>query len=415
MSDWLTRWPARLATSAAIAVAFATCARPHAPVARGGKAPDLRIGLVVAAPGATVSGEAEVAAVAGGEPVFRLLPGQQVTLRPEGLALNVSGGPARGRYESLSFVSLTPGRFLLVNGRPYRGVADAYIRNAALYVVNRLSVEEYLRGVVSAEMGRRAPNEIQALESQAVVSRTYALGNRGRYASSGFDIGTDISDQAYGGVTAETEQGNDAVRNTQGIVLTYGGKLIRAFFHSTCGYATAAPEEAFRQITSTPYLRSVSDRKPRGGYYCEISPRFRWRVEWDADTLARILRRTAPAQPGIERERIDRVRDIRVTRTGPSGRVMEVRVRVSAGELILLSPDIRTILRTPSGDPLGSTAFQLHTRTGPEGLVITAAGAGWGHGVGFCQWGAVGRARAGQDYRTIVRTYFPGAEVTRWY
>ena len=415
MNDWLTRWPARLATSAAVAVAFATCARPHAPIGRVGKEPDIRIGLVVAAPGATIGGQAEVAAVAGGEPVFRLMPGQQVTVRAEGLALNVVGGPAPGRYESLSFVSLTPGRFLLVNGRPYRGVADAYIRNAALYVVNRLEVEEYLQGVVSTEMGRRAPNELPALESQAVVSRTYALGNRGRYGSLGFDIGSDISDQAYGGVSAETDQGNEAVRRTRGMVLTYAGKLIRAFFHSTCGYATAAPEEAFRQITSTPYLRSVSDRNPRGGYYCEISPRFRWRVEWDADTLARILRRTAPAQPGIERERIDRVQDIRVTRTGPSGRVLEVRVRVSAGELILLAPDIRAILRTPSGDPLGSTAFQLHTRAGPRGLVITAVGAGWGHGVGLCQWGAVGRARAGQSARTIVTAYFPGAELQRWY
>jgi stage II sporulation protein D len=284
-----------------------------------------------------------------------------------------------------------------------------------LYVVNRLSVDTYLQGVISAEMGRRAPNELAALQAQAVVSRTYTLANRNRYSAQGFDLAADISDQAYGGVGSETDQGNEAIRATRGVLLTYRGRPIRAFFHSTCGYATAAPEEAFRQIGSEPYLRSVSDRNPQGGYYCDISPRFRWQVEWDADSLARILRRTAPAQPGIDRTQIDHIRDIRVTRTGPSGRATEVQISTGAGELLITAPDIRTALRTPAGDVLGSSAFQLRTRREGDRLFITAAGAGWGHGVGLCQWGSVGRARAGQDYRTIVSVYFPGAELSRWY
>jgi stage II sporulation protein D len=94
---------------------------------------------------------------------------------------------------------------------------------------------------------------------------------------------------------------------------------------------------------------------------------------------------------------------------------MEVRVQVAAGDLVLVSPDLRTALRTPAGEPLGSSAFQLRTHAGPDGLKVTAAGAGWGHGVGLCQWGAVGRARAGQGYRTIVGAYFPGTELQRWY
>ncbi len=400
-------------------MALATCARPRASVAPpslGAREPEIRIGLAVAATRATVGGQAETAAIVKGETAFRLQPGQDVTLQMEGLAVLVTGGPAPGRYESLSFVSLTPDRFVVVNGKPYRGVADAYIRNASLYVVNRLGLDAYLQGVVSAEMGRRAPNESAALEAQAVVSRTYALGNRGRYSAQAFDLSADVSDQAYGGVASETRQGNDAVRATRGAVLTYHGRPIRAFFHSTCGYATAAPEEAFRQIGSEPYLRSVSDRNPSGGYYCDLSPRFRWQVEWDADTLARILRRSASAPLGIDPATINHIQDVRVARTGPSGRAVEVRVRVDAGEIPILAPDIRAVLRTPAGDPLGSSAFQLRTRKAADGhLIISAAGAGWGHGVGMCQWGAVGRARAGQNYRTIVNAYFPGAELQRWY
>jgi stage II sporulation protein D len=368
--------------------------------------------LVAGAASVTLSGQAEVAAVsASGDAAFRLTPGQQITVQPEGLALLVAGGPAPGRHESLSFVSLTPGRFVLVNGRAYRGLVDAYVRNAALHVVNRVPVEEYLSGVVSAEMGHRTPNEFAALQAQAVLSRTYVLRNRGRYASLGFDIGTDVSDQTYGGVASETDQGNEAVRTTQGTVLTYGDRLIQAFFHSTCGYATAAPEEAFRLIASEPYLRSVSDRNPGGGYYCDRSPRFRWRVEWDADSLARILRRTASASSS----QLDRIRDIRVTQAGPSGRVMEVRVRGSGADLILRAPDVRTELRTPAGDLLGSSAFQLQMEKRGDRVMVIAVGAGWGHGVGMCQWGAVGRARSGQDYRTIVSAYFPGAELQKWY
>ena len=402
-----------------MAVALATCARPRASVAPpspGLKEPEIRVGLAVAATRATVGGQGETVAMAKGQVAFHLQPGQNVILEAEGFVVLVTGGPAPGRYESLSFVSLTPDRFVQVNGKPYRGVAEAYARNASLYVVNRLGLDAYLQGVVSAEMGRRAPSESAALEAQAVVSRTYALGNRGRYSAQAFDLGADVSDQAYGGVASETSQGNDAVRATRGAVLTYHGRPIRAFFHSTCGYATAAPEEAFRRIASEPYLRSVSDKGPSGGYYCDISPRFRWQVEWDADTLARILRRSASVPLGVDPAQIRNIQDLRVARTGASGRAVEVRVRVAPGEIPILAPDIRTVLRTPAGDPLGSSAFQLRTRTGADGrLMITAAGAGWGHGVGMCQWGAVGRARAGQNYRTIVNAYFPGAEVQPWY
>ena len=411
------RWPAPLAISAAVAVALATCVKPHAPApVRAGREPDIRVGLVLTGSRATVSGEGETAGVVGGNVSFRLTPGQQVTLRPEGMAVVVEEGQGPVRFENLTFVSLTPDRFVTVNGKAYRGIVEAYQRNGGLYLVNRLPVDAYLQGVVSAEMGRRAPNEAAALAAQAIVSRTYALSNRGRFGTLGYDVGGGISDQAYGGVGSETPQGNEAVRRTRGALLTYRGQPIKVFFHSTCGFATAAPEEAFRTVGSEPYLRSVSDRRERGGYYCDISPRFRWQVGWDAATLTGILRRAAPAQLGIDSAQIDQIRDIRVARTGPSGRVTEVRVSVGGGEIPVYGPDLRVVFRTPAGDPLGSTAFQLRTGSSAAGsLTITAAGAGWGHGVGMCQWGAVGRAREGQSAEAIVTTYFPGAVLERWY
>jgi stage II sporulation protein D len=89
---------------------------------------------------------------------------------------------------------------------------------------------------------------------------------------------------------------------------------------------------------------------------------------------------------------------------------------VGRGEIPVYAPDIRQVFQTPEGRPLGSTAVQLHPEREGDRLVrLKAAGAGWGHGVGMCQWGAVGRARAGQDFRAIVAAYFPGTVIERWY
>jgi stage II sporulation protein D len=82
----------------------------------------------------------------------------------------------------------------------------------------------------------------------------------------------------------------------------------------------------------------------------------------------------------------------------------------------VFGPDIRQVLLAPDGGVLGSNAVQLTTQHEGERLArLAAAGAGWGHGVGLCQWGAIGRARAGQDHRTILATYFPGTRLERWY
>ncbi len=207
-----------------------------------------------------------------------------------------------------------------------------------------------------------------------------------------------------------------AVRSTSGLVVTYGGDLINALFHSTCGYATASPEEVFRTAEPVPYLRPVSDRRPGGGYYNDISPRFHWRAEWDGAELRRILRLTVPEVLGIPGTLVDEIRDVYVHRRGPSGRVTELRVEVSRGVIPVFGPDVRRVLRTPAGEPLGSTAIELAT-TKRAGRVeqLEARGTGWGHGVGMCQWGAVGRARNGETARTIVTTYFPGTRIQRHY
>jgi len=267
------------------------------------------VGLAVGAGAVTVGGDGRLVASQREAPAFRLAPGASVSLRPDGLALVVDGGSAAGRYERLTFVSLDEGRFVTVDGRTYRGVVEVFVGAGGITVVNVVPLEAYLAGVVNAEMGRRAPNEHAALEAQAVVARTYALRNMGKSAANGFDLVAGVTDQAYGGVGGETAEGRDAVRATRGEVMTYDGELIVPFYHSTCGGSTASPEEAFRTVRSTPYLRPVSDSNG-GGYYCDISPRFSWSVEWDGPTLRRILRQTVPSTIGVAAEAIDFSRSV---------------------------------------------------------------------------------------------------------
>jgi stage II sporulation protein D len=372
------------------------------------------VALAVAAPQLSVGGVGRLTAFSEGAAVFQV-DDQRATVGVDGRAL-VVGDSAPRRFERLTLVSADPGGAVGLNGRHYRGAVEVFVQGAGITAVNRVGLEDYLLGVVSGEMGRRASNEAAALAAQAVVSRSYALRNRGRNATQGYDLQAGVADQAYGGVEAETPEGTAAVRATAGQVLTYHGEVISAFFHSTCGYATATPSEAFRGIGDAPYLRSVSDRKPGGGYYCDISPRFRWTVQWDAATLRDILRRTASSVLGVSAETVDDLQDVRVQRTGRSGRAAELRIQVGGGEIPVSAPDIRQVFLTPDGRPLGSTAIQLHPEREGDRLVrLTAAGAGWGHGVGMCQWGAVGRARAGQDFREILAAYFPGAAIERWY
>ena len=405
----------RRAAVAALLALVAACGPPVPGPQPTGREPDVRIGLAVGVTGVSVGGEGRTVASQRDDAAFRLAPGETVAVRPDGLAIAVDGGTGAGRYERLTFVSLDDARFVTVDGRPYRGVVEVFVAAGGVTVVNVLPLESYLIGVVNAEMGRRAPDEQAALESQAVVARTYALRNQGKSAANGFDLVAGVADQAYGGVASETGEGRDAVRATRGEVLTYAGELIVPFYHSTCGGSTAEPEEAFRTVRSVPYLAVVSDRHGTGAY-CDISPRFAWNVEWDGPTLRRILRHTVPSNVGVEAAAVDEIRDVRQRRTGRSGRTTELRVTVSGGEIPVFGPDVRAVLQTPDGRSLGSTLIRL-TSEYRDGVVdqLRVAGLGWGHGVGMCQWGAVGRARAGQSARTILETYFPGAHVSRWY
>jgi len=378
--------------------------------------PLIRVGLMVGVVSAVISGDAglavtdpsgaHLAAISAGESWQTVIAGSGVAVR----------GPIGGSSasEMIDVAGADTGALVRVNGRPYRGVIEIFRDRTGLTVVNRLPMEAYLLGVVSTEMGRRAPNELEALRAQAVVSRTYALRHLRRWEVQGFDLYATVADQVYGGVARETPEGADAVLATRGRILTYDGQPIDAFFYSTCGGRTANGTEVFRNA-DRPYLRSVPDAADDGTAYCSISPRFRWRETWGGDELRAILRRTLP-MVGVAGRDADEVSDVRVSYRTPSGRVGRLAIGLRGTEVQVDGPNVRQVLRSTSGDILRSNAFTLTvTRGGSRVTRLVADGAGAGHGVGFCQWGAVGRARTGQKHEQILAAYYPGTVLERLY
>jgi stage II sporulation protein D len=140
-----------------------------------------------------------------------------------------------------------------LNGKAYRGRIEVFVNaKGALTVVNVVPLEEYLLGVVPAELG--LPH-IEAQKAQAIAARTYAVANINGYASQGFDMVPTVWSQVYKGVSIETAMGTRAVNETRGQVATYQGKPIMAYFTSTCGGRTENSENIFDH--EEPYLRGV--------------------------------------------------------------------------------------------------------------------------------------------------------------
>ena len=169
----------------------------------------------------------------------------------------VSGPSEPAKYSSLKSVSfgsyndrVNPVR---LNGKAYRGKLEVFVNSrGSLTVVNVVPLEDYLLGVVPSELSLP---QLEAQKAQAVAARTYAIANQDTYGNKGFDMVPTVYSQVYKGVSIETAMGTRAVRETRGIVATYQGKPIMAYFTSTCGGRTENSENIFDH--GEPYLRGV--------------------------------------------------------------------------------------------------------------------------------------------------------------
>lgn len=150
-----------------------------------------------------------------------------------------------------------PSGYISFQGRAYRGEVQLLVAAGKLSVVNVVNLEDYLLSVVPTEMDHRWPME--ALKAQAVAARSYTVANLGRWEAFGFDLSNTTSDQVYNGIAQERPSTTAAVLETAGQVITYGGRVVPGYYHSSSGGHTENNEDIWTGGSPQGYLRGVPD------------------------------------------------------------------------------------------------------------------------------------------------------------
>ena len=337
----------------------------------------------------------------------------------------INGTPAR-RFRGVGrCVYRQPGSTFSIDGRMYSDTLLIASDGQNLYVINILPLEEYLKSVVPREIGRnRKVEELAAVRAQAIIARTYALGKIELPLTRLFDVYDDTRDQVFGGIGERDELATAAVEATAGTVLTFDDRLAECYYHSTCGGHTEASSLVWQRPQSKPYLVGGSDRGDHSDH-CRISPSYRWSEEYSRTDLEAVLRTFLPSAneailPSDIPEKNWHLLDMNILKRGRSGRVTMLQIvmgnRMQQRSYYVHGDKVRYALRRPATEsPLRSALFNLSlTRDNGRWIQrVRIDGGGNGHGVGLCQWGAIGMARAGKDEREILSRYFPGTEIRR--
>ena len=297
--------------------------------------------------------------------------------------------------------------------RAYRGDLEVTTKDKTLTLINILSVEEYLYGVLSAEMSSKA--HVQALRAQAVAARTFVFRNLGRHKKEGFDFCSLVHCQVYQGLSAQTSSTITVVRDTRGEVIVYEDRPIEVLFHAHCGGCLAS--DVFGESN---YLEEKTDSfdldLPSSAYeeeewfldlplvFCfeNKGSKFRWQRVYDHEDFSIAFG-----------ERLEDLRDILPKEKGDCFHYKEIEVITSRGSKNLRGDlSIRNYF-----DHLRSSAFKIEKKLSAQGqpLMLFFWGAGFGHGAGMCQDGAVGMAEDGYNWRQIINHYFPNTKIKKLY
>ncbi|WP_346290201.1 SpoIID/LytB domain-containing protein [Sphaerothrix gracilis] len=313
---------------------------------------------------------------ASGQALWQL-PGQQA-MQADYANGQVTFGDWQG---DMFWVEPDEGGYVYIGDRWYRGRVLVMPSSSGLLAINYVDIEAYLYSVLGGEMPTNWP--LQALQAQAVAARSYALYKRQNASNTLYDVGGTTTWQVYRGVVDETATTHAAVDATTGQVLTYGGQIIEAVFHSSSGGYTENVEDVWTQ--PLPYLRGVKD-------FDEGAPVYQWVESFSADQF---------------RQRIPGVGNLIAAvpeRTTPRGRVVTMRLQGNLGTRVLSGDELRRALG------LRSTLFSLNI---VEGGGVEVYGRGFGHGIGLSQWGAYNLAAQGADYRQILAHYYRDTALAR--
>ena len=283
--------------------------------------------------------------------------------------------------------------------------------------INKVGLEDYLLSVISSEM--RASASPEFLKAHAVISRSWTLARmRDRRNPSEaesavpherYDVCADDHCQRYQGLTLAVGSAvRDAIDQTWGQTLRYGGRICDTRFSKCCGGRTELFSTCWED-RDYPYLQSVEDpycdchdkevlSQVLNDYDLETTDFHDWEQVYDRDALSGLVKQ----RTGIDFGRIEALEPLE---RGASGRIKYLRIRGSLRTEVIGKE--LAIRRALSPSHLKSSAFEVIT----EGDTITLRGRGWGHGVGLCQIGAAVMATKGFNYKQILEYYYKGATI----
>ena len=271
-----------------------------------------------------------------------------------GATISVSGNNANIAGNSFPLpLKLSGSGFLTHGGKSYRGT---FMITQKAGLLNVLDVEQYLCGVLPAEVG--ASWHMEALRTQAICARTYAIKRSMTRANRGYDVVDTDSDQVYRGQGIETAKTNQAVQSTAGEIITYGQQVADAYFHSDSGGHTADIKDVWGQ--SIPYLTGV----PEVVEY--KSPSSTWTAKISASKIQSAITKITGADIGT-------IREIQVSEVDEGGRAIMMNFIGSKGTKSVKASQFRTAvdprtLKSTMFTPSGGV-FKVNNTTTPSGIV----------------------------------------------
>ncbi len=326
--------------------------------------------------------------------------------------------------------------FQASTARQYDGIMELKINNQGrLTIINELPLEKYLRGVVPAEMPSGYP--LEALKAQAIAARTVTLKKMGvAHQFEEFDVCDEVHCQVYGGMSAETEATNKAVAETRGLILKYQDELCNTVFSAVCGGHTENSANAWNG-EETAYLIGIVDQELQDytslrnffesetfvRKWIEGNPKafcnqteatipalangsakyFRWQMLYQPQELGTIVKEKTGQNVGT-------IKSIEPLKRGVSGRLLAIQISGSR-QKIRIDGELK-IRQALAPTALYSSCFIVDKTSDGKFLI---KGAGFGHGVGMCQYGAAGMALAGKKADEILYRYYPGTRLDRFY
>jgi stage II sporulation protein D len=276
-------------------------------------------------------------------------------------------------------------------GKPFKGNVVLKIVKNQVLLINQLSLESYLEGVVPKEM---VPSwKLEALKAQAVCARSYAYYLLRKSEDKDYDVAATTASQVYGGANVGNDNTSKAVSATRGSILAYNGQPVLTYFHSHSGGVLEDASQVWSG-SSLLYYQVKND---------DISEKFNpiaWQYLVRNEDLVKTLQKNG--------FRVQQVTDMAAGEVSSSGRLVTVEITTDSGPLKIRANSLRMWLgATNVKSVLASIQKQ------EDGFLFE--GHGFGHGVGMSQWGAQGMAQSGASYEQILRHYYPGTELKSIY